>query len=50
MNNAPNLASGDDDITVIIICKILSTAQLLMGMSSMPAMNMWSPALLQALG
>jgi hypothetical protein len=50
MNNAPSLASAADDITAYIICKILSTAPLLMGMSSVPAMNMWPPALLQALG
>ncbi len=39
-----------DDITALIICNIFSTAPLLMGMSSLPAMNMWPPALLQALG
>ncbi len=50
MNNAPSLASADDDITALIICKILSTAPLLIGMSSVPAMNMWPPALLWALG
>jgi hypothetical protein len=50
MNNAPSVASAADDITTLIICKILSTAPLLMGMSSVPAMNMWLPALLQALG
>ncbi len=41
MNNAPSLASAADDITALIICKIMSTAPLLMGMSSVPAMNMW---------
>jgi hypothetical protein len=50
MNNVPSLASVADDITALIICKILSTAPLLMGMSSVPAMNMWPPALLWALG
>ncbi len=45
MNNAPSLASVADDITALIISKILSTAPLLMGMSSVPAMNMWPPAL-----
>ncbi len=50
INNAPSLASAADDITALIICNILSTAPLLMGTSSMPAINMWPPALLQALG
>ena len=50
VNNAPSLASAVDDITALIICDMLSTALLLMGMSSVPAMNMWPPALLQALG
>ncbi len=50
MNNVPSLASAADDITALIICNILSTAPLLMGMSSVPAMNMWPPALLRALG
>jgi hypothetical protein len=49
MNNAPSLASMADDITALIICDMLSTAPLLMGMSSVPAMNMWPPALLWAL-
>ncbi len=50
MNNAPSLASAANDITPLIICDILSTAPLLMGMSSVPAMNVWLFALLQALG
>jgi hypothetical protein len=50
MNNAPSLASAADDITALIICNMLSTALLLMGMSSVPAINMWPQALLQALG
>ncbi len=50
MNNAPSLASAANDITALIICDMLSTAPLLMGMSSVPAMNMWLPALLRALG
>ena len=49
MNNAPNLASAADDITAFVICYMLSTAPLLMGMSSVPALNMWPPALLWAL-
>jgi hypothetical protein len=50
MNNAPSLASAADDITALTICKISSTPPLLMGMSSVPAMNMWPLALQQALG
>jgi hypothetical protein len=51
MNNAPSSASAADDITALIIYNILSTtAPLLAGMSSVPAMNMWPPALLWALG
>ena len=50
MNSAPNSASAADDITAFIICEIINTAPLLMGISSEPAMNMWPPALLQAFG
>ncbi len=50
MNNAPKLASEADDIAALIICEMLSTAPLLMGTSSVPAMNMWPLALLWALG
>ena len=50
MNSAPSSASAADDITALIICEIFNTAPLLMGMSSFPAMNMWPPALLRALG
>ena len=50
MNSAPNSASAADDITAFIICKIFNTAPLLMGISSEPAMNIWPPALLRALG
>ncbi len=50
MNNAPSLTSAAYDITALIICDMLSAARLLMGISSVPAMNMWPPALLQALG
>ncbi len=46
MNSVPSSASAANDITALIICNMLSTAQLLMGMSSLPAMNMWPPALL----
>ena len=50
MNNAPSSASAADDITALIICEMFNTAPLLMGISSLPAMNMWPPALLRALG
>ena len=50
MNNASSLASAADDITALIRCNVLSTAPLFMGMSSLPAMNMWPLALLRALG
>ncbi len=50
MNSAPNSASAADDMTALIIWEILSTAPLLRGMFSFPAMNMWPPARLRALG
>ncbi len=50
MNSAPSLASAADDITALIICKIFNTAPLFMGISSVPAMNIWPPALLQDFG
>jgi hypothetical protein len=50
INNVPSSASVANDITALIICEILSIALLLMGMSSVPAMNMWPLALLRALG
>ncbi len=46
MNSSPSLASAVNDITALIICGMVSTTPLLMGMSSLPAMNMWPPALL----
>jgi hypothetical protein len=49
-NNAPSSASAADNITALIICDMLYTTPLLMGMLSVPAMNMWPPALLRALG
>jgi hypothetical protein len=49
MNSALSLASAADDISALIICDMLSTAPLLMGTSSLPAKNMWPPALLRAL-
>jgi len=50
MNSAPNSASAADDMTALIIWEILRTAPLLRGMFSLPAMNMWPPARLRALG
>ncbi len=50
MNSAPSLASAANDITALIICKIFNTAPLFMGISSMPAMNIWPLALLQDFG
>jgi hypothetical protein len=50
MNSAPSLASAADDITALIICEIFNTAPLFMGISFVPAMNIWPPALLQAFG
>ena len=50
MNMAPSSASAVDDMTAWIICEMLRTAPLLMGISSFPAMNMWLPARLRDLG
>ena len=50
MNNAPSSASAADDMTDLIICDMLRTAPLFIGISSSPAMNMWPPARLRALG
>ncbi len=50
MNRAPSSASAADDMTAQIICEMLRTAPLLMGISSFPAMNMWPPARLRDLG
>ncbi len=50
MNSAPSLASAAEDITALIICNMLSTAPLLVGIFSCPAMNMCPPAWLQAFG
>ncbi len=51
MNTALSLASAAEDITaLLIICNKLSTAQLLVGISSCSAMNMCPPARLQAFG
>jgi hypothetical protein len=50
MNSTPSSASAADDITALIICKIFNTTPLFMGISSVPAMNIWPPALLQDFG
>ncbi len=50
MNSTPSSASAANDITVLIICKMFNTAPLLMGISSVLAINMWLLAWLQALG
>ena len=47
MNNAPSSASAADDMTDLIICDMLRTAPLFIGISSSPPM--WSPAWLRAL-
>ena len=49
MNNAPSSSSVADDMTDLIICDMLRTAPLFIGISSSPAMNMWPPAWLRAL-
>ena len=48
MNNAPSSASAADDITALIICDMLRTDQLLIGMLSWLDRNMCPPALLLA--
>jgi hypothetical protein len=50
MNSMWSSASAAEDITALIICNMLSTATLLVGISSCPAMNMCPPAQLQAFG
>ncbi len=50
MNSVPSSASAADDSTALIIYEMSNTAPLLMGISSMPAINMWPPALLRAFG
>ncbi len=44
MNSAPSLAFAAEDITALIICNMLSTAPLLVGIFSCPAMNMCPPS------
>ncbi len=48
MNNAPSSASAADDMTDLIICDMLRTEPLYIGISLSPAMNMCLPARLQA--
>ncbi len=48
MKRAPSSASTADDMTAHIICKMLRTAPLFVGMSSLPAINMCPPARLSA--
>ncbi len=49
MNNAPSSASAVNDMTDLIICDMLRTAPLFVGILSSSAMNMWPPAWLRAL-
>ena len=46
MNNPPISASDADDAMCFRIPDMLSTAPLLLGMSSLPAMKKWPPTLL----
>ena len=50
INKAPSSASAADDMTARMICEMLRTAPLFVGMSSFADMNMCPPARLQALG
>ena len=50
INRAPSSASAVDDMTARIICKMLRTAPLLMGILSFLTMYMWPPAWLRDLG
>ncbi len=50
INNAPSSASAADDMTDFIICEVLRTAPLFIGILSSHAMNMWPPAWLWAFG
>ncbi len=50
MNSAPSSASVADDMTDFIICDMLRTVPLFIGILSSPAMNMWPPAWLWAFG
>ncbi len=50
MKRAPSSASAADDMTARIICEMLRTAPLFVGMLSAPAINMCPPARLRAFG
>ncbi len=50
MNKVPSSASAADDMTAWIICEMLRTAPLVMGILSFLAMYMWPPVRLQELG
>jgi hypothetical protein len=50
MKRAPSSASAANDMTARIICEMLWTAPLFVGMSSLPAINMCLPARLRAFG
>ncbi len=50
MKRASSSASAADDMTACIICKMLKTAPLFVGMSSLPAINMRQPMWLRAFG
>ncbi len=50
MKRVPSSASVADDMTARIICKMLRTAPLFVGMLSLPAINMCPPARLRAFG
>jgi hypothetical protein len=48
MNSAPSLASAAEDITALIIYNMLSAVPFLVAISSIPAINMYPTAWLQA--
>ncbi len=50
MKRVPSSASAVDDMTSHIICKIVRTAPLFVGMLSLPAINMCLPVQLRAFG
>ncbi len=50
MNSVLSLASAVEDITALIISNMLSTVPLMVGISSVSAMNMCLPAWQQAFG
>ncbi len=50
IKRAPSSAYAVDDMTAHIICKILRTTPLFVGMLSLPAINMCPPARLHVFG